>query len=65
MPGRGGRRRHHVPPALTAQQVAEVRKLRAEGMRYKHLMRIYPVSRDTLCNAVHGKDAYGLKTEKG
>lgn len=55
---RGGKRRRHVLPALTPQDVLTVRELRASGMRYKHLMRLYPVSRETLRCAIYGWKTY-------
>lgn len=55
---RGGKRRRHVLPALSPQDVLTVRELRASGMRYKHLMRLYPVSRWTLDCAIHGRKTY-------
>lgn len=54
----GGKRRRHVLPALSPQDVLTVRELRASGMRYKHLMRLYPVSRWTLDCAIHGRKTY-------
>lgn len=54
----GGKRRRHVLPALTPQDVLTVRELKALGMRYKHLMRLYPVSRETLRCAIYGRRTY-------
>lgn len=56
--GHGGKRRHHVAPALTRHQVVIARQLRAQGVRYKHLMRIFGVSRETLSRAVNGRRTY-------
>ena len=54
----GGKRRRHVLPALTPQDVLTVRELHASGMRYKHLMRLYPVSRETLRCAIYARRTY-------
>lgn len=54
----GGKRRRHVLPALTPQDVLTVRELRASGMRYKYLMRLYPVSRETLRCAIYARRTY-------
>ena len=56
--GHGGKRRHHVMPALSPAQVAHARSLRAQGAGYKALMRIFGVCRETLSRAVNGSRTY-------
>lgn len=55
---RGGRRHRHIPPALTMEQVAQLRKQRAAKVPYKLLAREYGVTPHCLSNAVHGRGAY-------
>jgi len=56
--GHGGRRRKHVPPALTVYQVKALRAARAAGASYKTLERWFLHSRYTLSRAVNGRGAY-------
>ena len=55
---RGGRRRRHVPPALSPAQVARARELRAQGVPYKVILREFNVSRETLSRAVNAMRTY-------
>lgn len=55
----GGKRRQHRDRALTPDEVAEIRALRAQRVRYKVLERMYPdVSRSTLSRAVNMHGGY-------
>lgn len=56
----GGKRRRHVLPALSPQQVLQVRYMRSLGIPYAELIEIFGVSRETL-----GRAATGRKTYKG
>ena len=50
----GGLRRKHVPPALTTEQVREIKRQRGAGAMCKELAFAYGVSRATITNAIHG-----------
>lgn len=54
----GGKRRHHVPLALTRDQIIEARELRRQGWGYKAMQRLFAVSRETLSRAVNGTRTY-------
>lgn len=55
---RGGKRRHHMPPALTAQQLDAVAPMREQGSSYQHIADILKVGRTTLYRALNGLGAY-------
>jgi hypothetical protein len=55
---RGGKRRRHVPPLLTPQQIAGARLLRSLGVPYKQLVPVYHCSRETLSRAVNASRTY-------
>lgn len=55
---RGGKRRRHVPPALTLAQAEQARAARLAGASLKELMRTYRVSRSTLQRALFREGAY-------
>ena len=55
----GGRRRQHRERVLTADEVADIRAMRAQRVRYKVITRKYPdVSRATLSRAVNMRGGY-------
>lgn len=60
MNNHGGKRRGHRLPALSPADVATLRNLHSAGWSYKRMMKIYPVSRETLRRAI-----YGISTYKG
>lgn len=51
---RGGYRRIHTKPVLTADQVREIERQRSQGLLIKQLANIYGVGRNTI-NRVLGK----------
>ena len=51
---RGGYRRIHTKPVLTADQVREIERKRSEGLLIKQLAHLYGVGRNTI-NRVLGK----------
>ena len=56
--GHGGKRRHQTPPALTPAEVAQAKAMRASGVGYKTLVKLFGVSRYTLSWAVNGRRTY-------
>ena len=55
---RGGYRRIHTKPALTADQVREIEHKRLAGKLIKELAYEYQVGRNTLTRALNKKGAY-------
>ncbi len=55
---RGGYRRIHTKPALTADQVREIEQKRNSGKLIKELAYEYQVGRNTLTRALNKKGAY-------
>lgn len=51
---RGGYRRIHTKPVLTADQVREIERKRSEGLLIKQLASLFGVGRNTI-NRVLGK----------
>ena len=56
--GNGGKRRKHVEPALTPDQVRAIKAAISAGARYKVLEREYGVERNTLWRAARGYAPY-------
>ena len=54
----GGKRRRHVLPAITPEQLQVLRELRAQGFQYKVLERLYDLSRYTLSRAINKTRTY-------
>ena len=54
----GGKRRRHVLPALSPAQVLQVRYLRSCGIRYRELIAMFGVCRETLGRAATGRKTY-------
>ena len=55
---RGGYRRIHTKPVLTADQVREIEQKRNSGKLIKELAYEYQVNRNTLTRALNKKGAY-------
>ena len=55
---RGGYRRIHTKPVLTADQVREIERKRNSGKLIKELAYEYQVGRNTLTRALNKKGAY-------
>jgi len=55
---RGGFRRIHTKPVLTADQVRRLKELRAQGMRLKQLPDAIGASKNTIWRALSGLGAY-------
>ena len=65
-PGRsGGKRRHHVLPALCPADVDLARRMYSVSPTYKPLMRYFNVSRSTLYAALTGKGTYATSQPCG
>ena len=54
----GGKRRRHIPPALSWADVTMARALRAQGDGYKSLCRLFEVGRRTMHDVIHHRGAY-------
>lgn len=55
---RGGKRHRHVPPALTVEQVRQVKQMRSVGWPCAGLARKFGVCRMTITRVLHGRGAY-------
>ncbi len=55
---KGGRRELNMAPALTWDQVMEIRKLHREGKSYQQLANKYKVHRFTVSRAAQGLGTY-------
>lgn len=57
---RGGYRRIHTKPALTADQVREIEHKRREGLLIKQLAALFGVGRNTINRVLGKQGAYAL-----
>ena len=58
---RGGYRRIHTKPALTADQMREIDHKRSKGLLIKQLAALFGVSRNTISRVLGKQGAYSCK----